>query len=270
MLTVRRMGFSYPDDIPTVFIEGQPEESYLNLGLSLLLPYLEPYLIRTMRAAKPRVSDPAIAKALDGFNAQEGQHYRQHARFNEVFRSRFEGLKAFEDAVAADYERFSTTKSLRWNLAFAAGFEALTSAMAISTIEFVDMSGWHPAARDLYLWHLVEELEHRTVAFDVYEHVGSGYLYRSAVSMFAQWHLLRFMQGVMKYLLRADPGAFERYGGASKHRARVAALNARSRRDLLGRWLRTYGPWYTPHTIAMPEKALALAQRFDGEAVSTS
>jgi len=157
-ITVRRMAFEFPADLDAVFISGQPEESYSNIALSLLLPYLEPYLIRTMRAAKPRVSDPELAGALDKFVAQEGQHYRQHARFNAVFRERgFAGLAPLEAELAADYERFTKTKSLRFNLAFAEGFEAFTTAMTLVAIE-IDTSSWHRAVHDLFFWHLLEEL----------------------------------------------------------------------------------------------------------------
>src|SRR5262249_45636133 len=149
-----------------VVIEGCPEESYVLVGLSLLLPYLEPYLIRSMNVAKPHVTDPRLREELALFNGQEGQHYRQHMRFNEAIRREgFEGLAALEEERDGDYRRFTETRSLRWNLAYAEGFEAFTSAMARFAFEERTLDGVHPAVRDLYEWHLVEELEHRTVAF---------------------------------------------------------------------------------------------------------
>jgi predicted metal-dependent hydrolase len=267
-ITVRRMGFAFPEDIPTVFIEGEPEESYSNLGLSLLLPYVEPYLIRSLRAAKPRVQDPALAEALDKFCAQEGQHYKQHARFNEVFRGRgFDGLATLEAGIRADYERFSARKSLRFNLAYAEGFEALTTALSVAAIDRIAESGWHPAARDLFLWHLVEELEHRNVAFDVYEHVFGSYLHRVFVAAFAQFHLLRFMRRVREYMIEADPATLERHGGVAASRARVKRLEARLRKEVVPGWLRTYLPAYTPHAVALPPRFAELAARFDREAL---
>ena len=56
-ITFRRIEFDFPDEIEPVFIAGQPEESYSLIAFSLLLPYLEPYLIRTMNAAKKHVTD---------------------------------------------------------------------------------------------------------------------------------------------------------------------------------------------------------------------
>jgi predicted metal-dependent hydrolase len=268
-ITVRRMAFEFPADLDPVFIPGEPEESYSNIALSLLLPYLEPYLIRTMRAARPHLTDPALIGALDKFAAQEGQHYRQHARFNAVFRDRgFDQLAPLEEELAADYEGFTKTKSLRFNLAFAEGFEAFTTAMALAATE-VDASSWHPAARDLFFWHLLEELEHRTVAFDVYDQVCGGYLYRLFVGWFAQWHLVRFMNRATKCMLESDPATLSRYGGVAEHKARLRKLNSRFLRRFVPRLLPTYTPWYTPHDIAMPEGMKALAERYDRQASLT-
>src|SRR5262245_40940833 len=141
-ITVRRMRFTFPPDMDTVFIEGEPEESYVNVALSLLLPYLEPYLIRTMRAARDRVSDPGLRADLDKFIAQEGQHYRQHLLFNATFRDRgFDALARLEEELDADYRRFTSSRSLRWNLAYAEGFEAFTTAMARVFVD-EDKSRW--------------------------------------------------------------------------------------------------------------------------------
>ena len=59
--------------IDPVVVAGDPEQSYMMIGLSLLLPYLEPYLIRTMKEAKKQISDPELIDDLERFSAQEGR-----------------------------------------------------------------------------------------------------------------------------------------------------------------------------------------------------
>jgi predicted metal-dependent hydrolase len=272
-ITVRRMRFEFPDDLDTVFIEGEPEDSYMNIALSLLLPYLEPYLIRTMRSARGHVTDPALVADLDRFVEQEGQHYRQHARFNAVFRDRgFAGLAPLERELDADYRRFSETKSLRFNLAYAEGFEAFTCAMACTACSLVerDRAKWNPAALDLFLWHLVEEIEHRTVAFDVYEHVFGSYPYRVGVGMFAQRHLLRFMWRAASTMLRADPRTPAAFGGEAGRQARARRQREDLVRELLPRVLSTYSPWYDPRKIRVPKAVEDLTAHYTTVAVSTS
>jgi predicted metal-dependent hydrolase len=263
-IKIRRLALEFPDDLDPVLVAGHPEESFMHVGISLLLPHLEPYLIRSMRSAKEHVHDPKLLADLEAFNGQEGQHFRQHVRFNEAMGlERMEALRALEAAIEADYRRFSRSKSLRFNLAYAEGFEAFTTALSRFSFETKLLDRLHPAARDLFLWHLVEELEHRTVAFDVYEHVCGGYFYRLAVGLFAQWHLNRFVVRAVETMRNADRDAFRaKYGGPAQARARTRALRRQKLAILVPKIVATHFPWYSPHRIEMPMAAKALADHY--------
>ena len=92
-ITVRQMPFEFCEEIDPVFIEGDHQRSFGFIAGSLLLPYLEPYLMRTMKAAEKHVTDPKILADLKAFAAQEGQHYRTHSKFNRAIRrAGFPGL----------------------------------------------------------------------------------------------------------------------------------------------------------------------------------
>lgn len=263
-ITFRKLELDFPPGLDPLIIEGQPEESYINIGLSLLLPHLEPYLIRSMNRAKPHVVDPRVLAGLALFNAQEGQHYRQHARFNAaVHLAGGEKLKVLEAELADDYRRFEKTRSLRFNLAYAEGFEALTMALARFAFETKLTERMRPEVRDLFEWHLLEELEHRTVAFDVYAQVCGGYFYRLFVGLFAQWHLNRFVLRAALAIKAADGPAFpERWGGLRATWRRLKPHAWRALRLLVPKVWATYLPWYTPHRIAMPAQALARARHY--------
>jgi predicted metal-dependent hydrolase len=272
-ITIRRLDLAFPVDIDPVLIEGQPELSYTQIGLSLLLPYLEPYLIRSMHAAKPHVRDPRLLADIDLFNGQEAQHYQQHRRFNELVRVGIRdggALQELEAEIDADYRRFSERRSLRFNLAYAEGFEAVTSAMAHFCFETALLDQIQkPAVRELFRWHLAEELEHRTVTFDVYRHVFGGYFYRLCVGIFAHWHLDRFVRRVARVLVESDAEAFRaRYGGQSAW-SRLKPWLWLALTRLWPKILKTYMPWYSPHRIAMPANARALAQYYSELAAQT-
>jgi predicted metal-dependent hydrolase len=265
-IPLRRIRFTYPKDLDAVFIEGDPEFSFVAVALSLALPYLEPYLIRTMNAARPHVTEPELQKQLREFSLQEGQHYQQHRRFNESLRAQgFDALPALEAALAEDYERFSARASLSFNLAYAEGFEALTTSMALRMCE-LDRSGWQPEVRALFEWHLLEEVEHRCVAFDVYEHVCGNYLNRVRVGSFAQRHLLSFMLRAWRVMVDASTERIEALGGRRAHRRRTVRLVRRLFAPLLPRVVRTHLPWYTPHRLVIPATFSDLAAQFDARA----
>jgi predicted metal-dependent hydrolase len=261
-IPVRTLRFEIPASLDPVIIRDEPEESYLNVAMSLLLPHLEPYLIRTMCKARPQITTPALAADLDAFCGQEGQHYRQHAALNQAFRAwGLSGADALEAAVAADYKRFSAERPLRFNLAYAEGFEALTTAMALVFVG-EDTSRWDPIALDLFQWHLTEELEHRTVAFEVYEHVVGSYAYRAAVGAFAQWHLLRFLKRAADAMLAADPRTERAYGGAAGRRAREPRMRALFAQKVWPRLRQTYRPSYSPRAIALPATVAEFSRRY--------
>ncbi len=82
------------------------------------------------------------------------------------------------------YTWLSRTRSERFNLDFAAGSEAIAYALARWT-EPRTRELFHdadPVARDLFWWHLAEEVEHKSVAFDVYAELdGSKLRYTRAM-----------------------------------------------------------------------------------------
>ena len=269
-IVVRQMDFDFPADIDPVVVAGDPEQSYMMIGLSLLLPYLEPYLIRTMKEAKKQIDDPELIDDLERFSAQEGQHYRQHMLLNDAIRLQgFPKLAELEKTLDADYRRFSKTRSLRFNLAYAEGFEALTTASARFSFERGPEPNTHPSVAALFQWHLVEELEHRTVAFDVYENVCGGYAYRLIAGLYAQWHMGSFIYRVMRHMLEADPAAVERCGGEAGIRAKRREILPQLKKLLLPKLLKTYSPRYTPHDTPFDAELEEMAAQFSALARST-
>ena len=70
-------------------------------------------------------------------------------------------LEELERKLDADYRRFSKTKSLRFNLAYAEGFEALTTASARFSFESGLVGEMHSEAGQLFSWHLIGGLRTR-------------------------------------------------------------------------------------------------------------
>lgn len=268
-ITVRQMPFEFPEEIDPVFIEGDHLQSYGFIAGSLLLPHLEPYLIRSMKAAQKHVTDPVVLEGLKAFSAQEGQHYRVHMKFNEsIRRAGFPDLEALEKELSDDYHRFSRTKSLRFNLAYAEGFEALTMNAVKRMMEPNGFGEDLPVYMQMIEWHFVEELEHRTVAFDVYEHVCGGYPYRLMVGTWAQWHFTRWMRRVVKYMVSVRPPPKLSAREKAERKAKSRMPQATRVRDLFPGLLRIYLPSYTPHDIEIAPGMQALADKYTAMATA--
>jgi len=269
-LPIRRMNFEFADDMELVFIENDPALSYYFVGAWMMLPYLEPFLIRTVQAAMDKVDDPKLKEEMLRFCAQEGQHFRQHARANEVVRRVHPSgprLAELEKEVEAEFARWSAEKPLRFNLAYAEGFESMTCAAARAQIETGFFDHMKEPIRGLMYWHIVEEIEHRTVCFDVYDVVVGDYFYRTRMSRWFQKHYLGWCGRFAAAMLEAEPDLVARYDTPELKAVRKRRM-ARYQRAFLPRLMATFLPWYDPAKVALPAEYHRARETFTALAAS--
>ena len=253
-MTVRRMAFAFTPDMERVFVKDDPDMSFTFLGAWIMLPYLEPYLIRTMRDALPHVNDPKLVEDLKRFCAQEGEHFRQHARANDIIRSlnpAYGALKPLEAELDAELKRFTKEKPLKFNLAYAEGFESMTSASSRAQFECGLYDRTDSPLAHLAKWHVMEELEHRTVAFDIYEHVVGDWFYRVKTGLWAQKHYVGWVNRFKTVMVDAEGELIARYQTPEIVAARKA-FNKHYWGRALPRILGTYMPWYNPAKVDLP------------------
>jgi predicted metal-dependent hydrolase len=169
-LLVRRVAFEYPDDTDPSWNHRMPEFAFGANSVSLLMPYAEPYFVKAVRKVLPKL-DGALHDRTEDFLHQELQHHLQHRRFNDIIATRHPSIRRLEGWMKRWYGWLSRTRSERFNLAFAAASETIAFSLARwaedHLTEFFDDADPVPAT--LFLWHLAEEVEHKTVAFDVWE-----------------------------------------------------------------------------------------------------
>lgn len=269
-MTIRRLAFEFSPEMERVFVKDDPETSYMFLGAWMMLPYLEPYLIRTMRQALPQIADPQLKSDLKHFCAQEGEHFKQHAKANEIIRGLhpgFAAVLALEAELDEEYKRFSKEKPLAFNLAYAEGFESMTSAVSSVQLDMDMYDRVDSPLAELAKWHVMEELEHRTVAFDVYHAVGGGYFYRVRNQLWAQMHYFKWAKRFADVLKAADAETFARFDTPEAKATRTAFSKAYWRRAL-PKLLATYLPGYNPRKLALGPGFAAAQQKYTGLAVS--
>ena len=184
-LAVRRVQFAYPDDMDPAWNRRFPEFAFAANSVSLIMPYAEPYFVKSVRSALADL-DPANRPRTEDYLRQELGHHVQHRHFNDVIVGHYPKISRVEGWMRRTYGWLGRTRSRRFNLAFAAGSETIAYAIARWTDahlgEFFD--GADPVAATMFLWHLAEEVEHKSVAFDVYAEIdGSRLRYLLAMSL---------------------------------------------------------------------------------------
>lgn len=247
-----------------------PEFAQNYNAFSTVPAHIEPFLVKVMMRVKDVLGDrhPQLRNDIEIFNKQEVQHCKQHVAYNRLLcQGGYPAIEELDKPYKADYDRFLATKSLRFNVAYCEGFEAMGSAAGQVVFEDLDeyLEGADEASVDLWKWHLAEEFEHREVCFQAYKALyGNGlfaYLYRVWAFMYAARHIGQQTSRVLAYLLSVDRQnmtAEQLEVSLARERAVKAKVTAASKRRLL----KVFSPFYDPGKMIPSPGMAQLLKRF--------
>jgi uncharacterized protein len=177
-VVTRRMDFDESfGDVPRHFaVGGDLIATHLAATLSAVFPDGEDFFVRSVRHFRDRITDPALKRQVAGFIGQEAVHGREHRAFNDRLDELGFPAKRIERIVKKSLEIRERILSPTSNLALTAALEHFTATLAelVLTSEEARAEFGHEAVLHLFLWHALEESEHKAVAFDVYKAVGGS------------------------------------------------------------------------------------------------
>jgi uncharacterized protein len=260
-ITVRTMKFDVPSaaEFHPLCIAGNSALSYTHLATGLYVAYLEPFFVKSLRRVMDQIRDEALRENVDRFSRQEAQHYRRHMDFNKaVFAHGYPGLEQRVEMLKRDFESFLANETDRFRIGYIEGFESYTTqfALRVLTSGLYDHRRTARPVGELFKWHMLEEVEHRNVAFDVYEHLYGDYLYRARMCWVSQHHMFRFIADCAQLMSLAD---VVRHGEHCRITVRQKVLMATGRFDMRAR---TMLPGYTPHKYVIPSHIARLSAYF--------
>lgn len=205
-IVIRDFNFDFPDDTDPIWIPGQRVRSHMFNGLSLTMPYLEPFLVKTGRETAKHVDNDELLQDIRDFCGQESQHYKCHRRLNEVLRTN--GYPEFEEAEAymdRSWKKLSQA-SLEKRLAYSAGFETMTNGFTRWLIKKRKslFQNADPHITSFWIVHMIEETEHKTVALDCYMAYSGRYLPRFLGVFHGSFHVVGHGLRAMMVALKKD------------------------------------------------------------------
>jgi predicted metal-dependent hydrolase len=165
----REVSFEFPDDVPLVWTPYTPDLAIVANSISLMMPFVEPYFAKSVRAAS-RECDEDLRDDAEQFARQELSHHAAHHEFNRALVERCPRLAGPERVMRRTYAWLWK----RWGHRFGTAYAAAGESFAYSAARWVErrldlFRGADPEVSSMFVWHLAEEVEHKTVAFDVYE-----------------------------------------------------------------------------------------------------
>lgn len=260
-IPVRTMKFEVPGagEFHPLYIAGNSVLSYNHTAFGLYVALLEPFAVKSFRRVLERIRDDGLREEVDRFSRQEAQHYQRHIDFNKIVLAHgYPGLEQRLDRLRGDLDAFLGNANDRFCIGYVEGFESYTTQFALRMIEsgLYDHKRTHPAFGALFKWHMLEEIEHRNVAFDLYQHLYGGYLGRVRMCWISQGHMLRFLDECARLMSAAD---------VARHGERCR-ISARQRLQLatfpLGMRLYSMLPGYTPRKHHVPDSIVKLSAHF--------
>ena len=218
---VRRMNFDF-DTVPEYWMNGSAGLTHFMTGLSALFPAGEKFFIDSVRAVRqhPAIKDnEVLQKEISAFIGQEAMHTQEHVGFNasaQKFGHDVDRLDRLTDKVIQRTRKtfafigkpVGITQEMV-DLTATTALEHFTATIAsqLLTNPHIQALMTDETMKTMWLWHAIEENEHKAVAYDVFEGVfGKGlkaYLLRTG-SLAGAMVILFFVQSYFVLCLLQD------------------------------------------------------------------
>lgn len=169
-IKVRKPSFN-PKAIRRHFFANSPVMSHLLTALSSTFPIGEQFFVHSVRNVRDKITDEKLQAQIAAFIGQEAMHSKAHTEFNDAWRRDDYNLDSFQAWLA---RRDALIKSVhpKLQLAVTAAFEHFTALLGGYILRHPEvLSTLDDDGGKLWVWHAIEEIEHRAVAFDVYQDV---------------------------------------------------------------------------------------------------
>jgi predicted metal-dependent hydrolase len=285
-LQVRRVRFDFAsNDVP---FNWQPERPAFGMQcnvISFFAPGFEKFIVDATRDAIPLMRDPDTAEEADAYLRQEAQHSAAHMSHVRALSRRWPGLHDTMREVTASFDHLTATKPLAWRLAYPAVVEGTFTPYFKVFLDHEDklFRPGEERVASLFIWHFVEEIEHRSSALLVYHAVHDSYPYRVKTIGGVIKHISALLSiistGFQQHVPREDGGEYGRLipNGLSIKAIRDAIKASREldgtatyagvpRREVLGMLaglLGSQGPNHDPKYEKLPELAGRWFKRYD-------
>ncbi|WP_121118537.1 metal-dependent hydrolase [Croceibacterium ferulae] len=149
--------------------DGDPVGTAWLNGLSITFPQGETLFIDAVKAFRDGVP-PKLAEEIRDFVKQEVNHTREHLAFNRAVEDAGYDLSGVQARLDVQMDEVRAAPPIVW-LGVTVALEHFTALFAHEFLAQPDryISGDNEQA-ELWRWHSVEEIEHKAVAYDTWNH----------------------------------------------------------------------------------------------------
>jgi len=242
------LDFGLDGDVPRFWFGNDPFKTRFFDAMSTLFPEGERFFIACVRDYRDQIQDPLLLQQVKDFTRQEAQHGLVHSQFNDRLAAQGVRVDRIEARARATFAFLRRVMPKTFTLGQTAAAEHLTAIMAHGFFERTDVfAEADPRLRALYMWHGVEEIEHKAVAFDVFQKVARGsYAMRVFTMLYLSMMFPLHVFKIMGRILKRDGFNFrQRLGIWCRGLVWLYGRNGLYR-PLMGHYFAYYRPGYHP------------------------
>ncbi|PTQ89613.1 metal-dependent hydrolase [Agitococcus lubricus] len=269
-IPVRHMDFNFDDDIPKYWFDNNPMLTMLLTGLSGVFPEGERMFMRAVRHYQDQITDPQLLQEVRAFIGQEAHHGKEHQAFNEFMMRKGVPVddidKMVKQGIAFEEKHLSKARMLAKTCALE-HFTAMFAEVILAHPEFLD--GIDDRLKPLWLWHAIEESEHKAVAYDVYQQTVGDYWIRVSEMAFTTV-LFSFFTGLHTVKLLQAEGQQRNLKAIAQGLSKLIGRKGFFR-GMLPHYLAYYKPSFHPNqrdSHALRARALALLDQYVAKKVN--
>jgi len=199
-LQIRKIEFRFDDTTPFQWLPSHPKFGLMANAISIMAIAFEKFIVTNTRAAIPLIDDPAAAQEAEAFLRQEAQHAKNHRRHVAALVRQYPGLQETVDAAHEAFDRLVETRSLEFRLAYTADLESTFTPLFKVMLDHADelFRPGDDRVASLFLWHFVEEVEHRSSALIVCDAVVKNRYYRTRIARTVFRHVLQVYRDILE------------------------------------------------------------------------
>lgn len=217
----RKVQFDWQQKSPFHWIPNDPFASHAINNFGFMLVRGEYFFCRIFNKALPHIHDEKLLTDVKTFIRQEAIHAQAHKEAIEQYLQNYGVDTAANYAKAAQlFDKILADKPLGFTLpkvlhkewlllrvCMVAAAEHFTAGIGHYVLcnSHWEARGADPVVSDLFTWHSAEEVEHRTVAHDLYMHLGGNYPRRILIMAAVVPILIYLMAEGTAKLAQVDP-----------------------------------------------------------------
>jgi len=183
IVPIRHMKFDFdPQQIDYKFYMNAELASAYFASLSIFLTYGEDLVIDTARYHRNLIQNPLLKKRVTSLIGQEALHSKLHEELNDAFLQVDLPVKLFRTWAGWVFDYGFNRLPQPMKLSLMAAIEHFTAVLAeyMMNHEAIFFESQDEKQRAIWMWHMLEESEHKDIAFDVFQTLSNNYALRIA------------------------------------------------------------------------------------------